>query len=213
MFKTKFLLIAFILLVSATWLSSSGIWKRYKAYIAPKEYHAYTKPNGLSAKLRDRAAMARKYAAAKRFNEKLCFLIDMSLPSGENRFFVYDLEKDTVRAAGLVAHGNCFQRWLEGRRYSNQIESGCTSLGRYKVGSSYTGKFGLSYKIHGLDSSNSNAYTRTVVLHSHECVPESEVTDDICQSNGCPTVSPGFLNVLTPIIKHSGKPVLLWIYE
>ena len=39
------------------------------------------------------------------------------------------------------------------------------------------------------------------------------VKDEICQSDGCPTVSPGLLQYLKPIINASKKPVLLWIYE
>ncbi len=167
----------------------------------------------MKEKLHDKAIAAAAFAHQNKMNENFTFLIDMSLPSGQNRFFVYDLKKDSLLQSGLVAHGNCYQRWLEGRKYSNQIESGCTSLGRYRIGGSYTGKFGLSYKIYGLDSSNSNAYKRTVVLHSHSCVPNGETKDEICQSNGCPTVAPEFLAILTPLINKSSKPVLLWIYE
>jgi hypothetical protein len=86
-------------------------------------------------------------------------------------------------------------------------------LGKYKVGYSYNGRFGLAYKLYGLDKTNDKAFERFVVLHSHDCVPETEVKDDICQSDGCPTVSPGFLQYLKPIINASKKPVLLWIYE
>lgn len=103
--------------------------------------------------------------------------------------------------------------WLPGRRYSNKAGSGCTSLGKYKIGSSYIGKWGYSYKLHGLDSSNNKALERTVVLHGHSCVPDKEVTEEICQSNGCPTVSPAFLQKLKALINTSKKPVLLWIYE
>jgi hypothetical protein len=137
----------------------------------------------------------------------------MSLSSGQSRFFIYDLKNDSVMNAGLVAHGNCFEYWLADRRYSNAVGSGCTSLGKYKIGNSYTGKFGYSYKLYGLDSSNNNAFERTVVLHSHGCIPETETADEICQSNGCPTVSPNFLEQLKKIINTSKKPVLLWIYE
>ena len=139
--------------------------------------------------------------------------IDFGVVPVVDRFFIYDLQKDSIINQGLVAHGNCFEYWLEGRKYSNVVGSGCTSLGKYKIGIPYNGKFGYSYKLHGLDSSNNNAFERTVVLHSHSCIPEKEVSDDICQSNGCPTVAPGFLTRLKDIINHSGKPVLLWIYE
>ena len=140
-------------------------------------------------------------------------MINMSLPSGQNRFFIYDLKKDTIRNAGVVTHGNCNQFWLDGRKYSNEQGCGCTSLGKYKVGYSYNGKFGLAYKLYGLDKTNNNAFNRFVVLHSHPCVPETEMKDEICQSNGCPTVSPGFLKQLKPIIDNSARPILLWIYE
>jgi L,D-transpeptidase catalytic domain len=67
--------------------------------------------------------------------------------------------------------------------------------------------------MHGLDSSNNNAFKRTVVLHAHTCIPESETKEDICQSNGCPAVSPVFLKHLKTLINNSRRPVLLWIYE
>jgi hypothetical protein len=82
----------------------------------------------------------------------------MSLPSGQNRFFVYDLKKDTIKNAGVVTHGRCNQQWLEGRKYSNEAGCGCTSLGKYKIANSYYGRFGLAYKLHGLDKTNSNAF-------------------------------------------------------
>jgi hypothetical protein len=164
-------------------------------------------------KMRTYAGSAKTYIRQKKFNPDFCFLIDMSLPSGQPRFFIYDLGKDSVLQAGLVAHGNCYQEWLEGRKYSNTVGSGCTSLGRYKIGIPYTGMWGYSYKLHGLDSSNNKAFERTVVLHSHRCVPATATESEICQSNGCPTVAPEFLTRLKTMINGSGKPVLLWIYE
>lgn len=164
-------------------------------------------------KLKSMAAASKSYVRANRLNEDVCFLLDMSLPSGKNRFFIWDLKKDSLLDQGLVAHGNCYQYWLEGRQYSNKVGSGCTSLGHYKTGFSYTGKWGYAWKLHGLDSTNSNAFERAVVLHSHACVPEAETADEICQSNGCPTVSPGMLNKLKVFINLSRKPMLLYIYN
>ncbi len=164
-------------------------------------------------KMKSHAESAKAYIRQKKFNPDFCFLIDMSLPSGQPRFFIYDLGKDSVLHAGLVAHGNCYQEWLEGRKYSNTAGSGCTSLGRYRIGIPYTGMWGYSYKLHGLDSSNNNAFERTVVLHSHRCVPAEATAGEICQSNGCPTVAPEFLTRLKTMINSSVKPVLLWIYQ
>ncbi len=164
-------------------------------------------------KLQLKATGAKLFARQKGYNESICLLADMSLPSGQNRFFVYDLKKDTVRNTGLVTHGRCNQYWLEGRKDGNTVGCGCTSLGRYKIGRSYNGRFGLAYKLHGLDNTNDKAFERFVVLHSHECVPPTEIKDEICQSDGCPTVSPGFLQYLKPIIDASKRSVLLWVFE
>jgi len=165
-------------------------------------------------KLHRYAAAAAVYARQQGFNTSFCFLADMSRPSGASRFFVYNLLKDSLETEGLVAHGRCNEDWLEGRRYSNVPGCGCTSLGRYKIGKPYTGRWGLAYKLYGLDTSNSNAYARFVVLHSHACVPVNVVApNEICQSDGCPTVSPAFLTQLARKLDKSTNPVLLWIYN
>ncbi|MCR6720481.1 MAG: murein L,D-transpeptidase catalytic domain family protein [Chitinophagaceae bacterium] len=103
----------------------------------------------------------------------------MSIPSGNQRFFVYNLKKDSIIHSGLVTHGSCNEYFLEGRKYSNVEGSGCTSLGKYKIGKPYYGKFGLAWKLHGLDAANSNAYKRYVVLHSHDCVPDAEMEEEL----------------------------------
>ena len=164
-------------------------------------------------KLRLKAGDAEAFVKQNNYNDNICFLIDMSLASGQNRFFVYDFKKDTLQNSGLVTHGRCNENWLEGRKYGNTVGCGCTSLGKYKIGNSYDGKFGLAFKLYGLDKTNDKAFSRFVVLHAHDCVPETERADDICQSDGCPTVAPGFLQQLKPIITESKKPVLLWIFE
>lgn len=213
MLKPGSLLLTFFLLLSFTWLFSSGVWKRAKAswVVAIPVPRKLTDPS--IKKMQLKAPDAKLFAQQKGYNETICFLVDMSLPSGQNRLFVYDLTKDTIRNAGLVTHGRCNQYWLDGRKYGNTVGCGCTSLGKYKIGRSYQGRFGLAYKLHGLDRTNNKAFERFVVLHSHECVPANEIKDEICQSDGCPTVSPGFLQYLKPIIDASKKPVLLWIYE
>jgi hypothetical protein len=194
-------------------LSHTPAGKRIKAvYLEKQEANHPLKPAFIE-KLHAKAPGARTFALKNHFNTEVCFLIDMSIPSYQKRFFIYDLDKDSILASGLVTHGNCNQYWLEKRKYSNVVGCGCTSLGKYKVGYSYMGRFGLAFKLYGLESTNDNAFARYVVLHSHSCVPETEVESDICQSNGCPTVSPGFLKELEPMIKGSAKPVLLWIFE
>jgi len=152
--------------------------------------------------------------ADSRYSTKLAFLVDMRLPSGKNRFFVYDLEGDSIRMAGLVAHGSGGHTFSLTPAFSNVNGSNCSALGRYRVGGAYAGRFGRAYTLHGLDSTNGNALERHIVLHSYSCVPEGE-TDPypICNSQGCPMVAPAFLQRLQPLIDGSKKPLLLWIFD
>jgi len=213
MFKTRTLLLFFILILSLAWFSSSGIWKRAKSLHINSIKKSYTVPNSTFIIIKQKAKEAKTFVSLKKYNDEVCFLVDMSLSSGQNRFFVYNFKKDSIINSGVVTHGRCNENWLEGRRYSNDPGCGCTSLGKYKIGNSYYGRFGLAYKLYGLDTTNSNAFKRFVVLHAHKCVPEAEVADEICQSDGCPTVAPRYLQQLQSIIDKSTKPVLLWIFE
>ena len=164
-------------------------------------------------RLRNKVAELKKYDKLCAFSKQYCFLIDMSIHSGRNRFFIYNLMKDSLVTSGLVTHGSGTAATNSQLQFSNTVSSNCTSLGRYRVGKPYMGKFGLAYKLYGLDKTNSRAYERFVVLHAHECVPNSEVFPlPICESWGCPTVSPAFLTVLKNYISGSTKPIIMWIY-
>ena len=163
--------------------------------------------------LQQKAASLFKYAVDNGFDTSYCFLADMKIASGQKRFFVYNLQHDAVELAGLVAHGGGSDNGSEELFFSNTPNSNCTSLGKYRIGKSYMGKYGLAYKLYGLDNSNSKAYERFVVLHAHDCVPDEEISPAaLCQSWGCPTVAPAFLSQLKTIIDRSAKPILLWIY-
>ena len=154
------------------------------------------------------------YVAQNGFSTEYCFLIDMSLPSGRNRFFVYDIKKESIVFSGLVAHGCCNESFIAHPRFSNNSGSGCSSLGKYKIGDFYRGQWGKSYRLYGLDQSNSNAYKRAVVIHGHACIEDKEIYPRVlCNSFGCPMVSFKFFNKLSSIIEHSDKPILLWIYR
>jgi hypothetical protein len=169
---------------------------------------------GKTISLSNRASEIVGYGEQKGYSDKYCFLIDMSLPGGRNRFFVYDLKRGSVAYAGLVAHGSCNERFLSRGRFSNMSNSGCSSLGRYKVGVFYNGAYGESFRLHGLDQSNSNAFSRGVVIHGYDCVPDEEIYPRVlCNSLGCPMVSYNFFDKLSRIIKNSDKPILLWIYR
>lgn len=167
----------------------------------------------LLEKLSRKSLQARDFVKGKPYNQKICFLMDMSIASGKPRCFVYNLRQDSLELAGLVTHGQG-SAGNSAIEFSNEPGSYCTSKGRYKIGESYYGRFGLTFKLHGLDKTNNRAYKRAVVLHAHECVPDEAVYPlPICESQGCPTVSPAFLKKLKKYIESDEKPVLLMIYD
>jgi len=154
------------------------------------------------------------YSIQNDLSTEYCFLVDMSLPSGRNRFFIYDLKKNTIINSGLVSHGSCNETFLARPRFSNATSSGCSSLGKFKVGDFYKGKYGKSFRLYGLDDCNSNAYKRAVVIHGYDCVPDKEIYPRVlCNSFGCVMVSYKFFDKISNIISKSGKPIVLWIYQ
>ena len=175
-----------------------------------------TKLKAAALRMKENTANLKAYIAANDFNAEYCFLVDMSIPSGKKRFFVYNLKTGTVELSSLVSHGsgsykpNCNDQLV----FSNIPNSYTTSLGRYKIGNSYYGTYGLSYRLYGLDSTNNKAFERAIVLHSDNCVPVTETYPrHIYESAGCPIVPPSFLAIVDKYIKTSKKPILLWIYN
>lgn len=167
-------------------------------------------------RLKEKAASLEAYAKANNYSSDYVFLVDMSLPSGKKRFFVYNLNTDKMECSSLVSHGfgSTIKDSEDQLIFSNNNYSFKTSLGKYKVGASYKGTYGLAYKLYGLDSSNSKAFERAIVLHSDVHIPAEETyPGKIFQSAGCPAVAPTFLPVLGKYIKASKKPILMWIYN
>jgi len=148
-----------------------------------------------------------------KYNKEIAFFIDMKIPSGKNRFFVYDLKKDAIIDQGIVAHGSGSETGVQGKlKFSNTNNSLATSLGNYYIGNSYIGRFGKAYKLYGLDKTNSNAFDRAIVLHKYFDVPYEQQTDYICNSYGCPMVNEKYFKRIEKIIDNSKNNILLAIY-
>ena len=146
------------------WLHHTPKGKRFKSIHLDKRHATSPVDNTINLKLSSKAKDAKAFTLKNRYNSSYCFLIDMSRPSNQRRFFIYDLKKDSIINAGLVTHGRCNQEWLEGRKYGNEVGCGCTSLGKYRIGHSYSGRFGLAFKLHGLDKTNDKALDRKSVV-------------------------------------------------
>lgn len=147
------------------------------------------------------------------YNNKIAFFVDMKIPSGKNRFFVYDLKADKIIDKGLVAHGSGSETGTKGKlRFSNVPNSLSTSLGKYYIGKHYYGKFGRAYKLYGLDKTNSNAFKRDIVFHYYYDVPYEEKDGYICNSFGCPMVNKKYFDRIARLIDSSESNILMSIY-
>jgi len=156
---------------------------------------------------------AKLYAKSYGYDTRYAIFVNMGMRSGMKRFFIVDLEQGCVVNSGLVAHGSGDESFTYDHKYSNESGSKCTSLGRYAVGSSYTGFFGLAFRLRGLDTTNSHAAQRNVVLHSMHCIPDQESTNPICQSEGCPAVSDKMILEIKQLVSTRKKQILLWVFD
>ena len=163
-------------------------------------------------------AHLKKFAKKNNKNQDVAFMIDYSLHSGKNRFFVVDLKKSKIIKKALICHGSCKNEAKNGSKavnFSNTSESLCTSLGMAVIGERAYSQWGKNYKywLDGLEKTNSNMRKRIVVLHGWEHVPDEEIyPESIVMSWGCPTVSTKVLDELDIILKKH-KKVLLYSFN
>ncbi len=172
----------------------------------------------LHKKLKARADTLKGFCSGGKYNTNYAILVDMSIHSGKKRMFVWDFAKDTVMLSGLCCHGYGKGSTEEKIVFSNQPGSYCSSLGKYKTGIRSYSKWGIHvhYKLHGLEATNSNAYDRQVVLHSHSYVDDSEIYPShlmLGYSQGCPVISDNLMTKIDALLKKTNKPVILWIYQ
>lgn len=164
---------------------------------------------------------AQTFCKTNGFSQEYYFLIDLGIHSGKKRFFIYDFAQKKVTDSNLVTHGSCdipenHSDKFEKARFSNTDGSHCSSPGKYKIGKrDYSGwGINIKYWLDGLETGNSNARKRVVVLHSWEAVADDEIYPSYSPlSWGCPAVSDNFMRKLDVKLQKTDKPVLLWIVE
>ncbi|MEO7976149.1 murein L,D-transpeptidase catalytic domain-containing protein [Flavobacterium sp.] len=165
-------------------------------------------------KLKSEVTEIRKFLGKfPKYNSDFAFFLDMKIGSGKNRFFIYDLKDSKLLDKGLVGHGSGSGTGITGKlKFSNVKDSNPSSLGKYAIGGSYSGRFGKAYKLYGLDKTNSNAFDRNIVLHKYADVPFEEQENPICNSLGCPMVNEKFFGVMEKLIDNSKKKIILVMY-
>lgn len=117
-------------------------------------------------------------------------IIDFSLPSNKERFWVLDLIHGRVLFRCLVSHGRNSGE-LMAENFSNTPGSNASSPGFYSTGETYIGKHGLSLTLDGLETGiNDKARVRAIVIHGAEYVSSEFIRKygRLGRSFGCPAV-------------------------
>jgi hypothetical protein len=165
----------------------------------------------------DKLSEALAFAKQNMLDTTICIMVDMSLPSGRNRLFVYDFKQKKTIISGLCAHGIGGGSTATKPIFSNKIGSNCTALGKYKVKNRAYSNWGINvhYKMYGLEKTNNNAFKRIVVLHSYTPVPNYEIYPQTLFgiSAGCPVIADDQMSQIDRLLINRNKAVLLWIYN
>jgi L,D-transpeptidase-like protein len=171
-------------------------------------------------RLKSKAKLAKTYCSKNNMDLNVCILVDMQIHSGKKRFFLWSFKGDSILKSGMCSHGTCDNLLNynsdDAPQFSNVPESHCSSLGKYKLGKRGYSSFGIhiNYKLHGLESTNNNAYKRIIVFHSWGIIEDEEIYPfEIAESWGCPSVSNNFMKEMDVILKNKKKSVLFWIYN
>ncbi|HBC32747.1 MAG TPA: hypothetical protein DC045_00140 [Marinobacter adhaerens] len=117
-------------------------------------------------------------------------VIDFSLPSSQERLWIFDLEKGELLLRDLVAHGKNSGNF-ESTAFSNIEGSHQSSIGLFQARESYYGRHGYSLRLDGLEPGiNDLARQRAIVIHGADYVNDDWVSKygRIGRSHGCPAV-------------------------
>lgn len=122
-------------------------------------------------------------------NTKYLTIIDMSLSSSEERFYLINTETKSIEHKSLVAHGrNSGDEFAT--LFSNKTNSHQSSLGFYRTAETYMGSNGFSLRLDGMEFSNSNARKRAIVIHQADYVSRDYISRNgrLGRSYGCPAL-------------------------
>ena len=150
------------------------------------------------------------------YNGRVGLLMDLSRHSGLRRFVVWDFEKAKALHKFPASHGSGSPRSHVRSAYaacSNVDGSHLSSLGRALVAERYEGRYGVAYRLDGLDESNSALRQRCGVLHGWQYTTSFAIYPlPTVGSWGCPVLSRRAMKMLDKILQQE-QNVVLWVYK
>ena len=143
------------------------------------------------------AARERDRAGAKLWRTDIVGVADFARPSTLPRLHFANLENGTIRSF-YVAHGRGSDPEHSGflQNFSSAIGSEATSRGAYLTAEWYSGKYGTSIRLLGLENDNSTALERAIVMHPAWYADPSMVAKQgkLGRSEGCFAMGPEQFN-------------------
>lgn len=131
-------------------------------------------------------------------------VIDYSLPSTEQRLWIFDIARGQLLHREYVTHGSGSGGNLA-RTFSNVDGSYQTSLGLYRTAETYNGKNGYSLRMDGLDPGfNDNARQRAIVMHGAWYANPDLIRSQgrLGRSQGCPALREQVARVVIDELKQ-----------
>lgn len=138
-------------------------------------------------------------------------IIDFSLPSSEQRLWIFDLSQRELLLNELVAHGQGSGQNVASR-FSNVSGSHQSSIGLFRTSESYRGRHGYSLRMDGLEAGiNDLARERAIVIHGADYVDPQWIDRQgrIGRSQGCPAVRQEVASTVVDTLKD-GQFLFSW---
>ena len=138
-------------------------------------------------------------------------IIDFSLPSSEQRLWIFDLSQRELLLNELVAHGKGSGQNVASR-FSNVSGSYQSSIGLFRTSESYRGRHGYSLRMDGLEAGiNDLARERAIVIHGADYVDPQWIDRQgrIGRSQGCPAVRQEVASTVVDTLKD-GQFLFSW---
>ena len=163
----------------------------------------------------ERAKELLEYCHREGYNTRVALFVDLSRHSGRRRFVAWDMVRMVPIFTCPVSHGSGSEMShvrSAYARFSNEDGSHLSSLGRAVVAERYEGRYGVAYRLDGLDATNANLRSRYVVLHGWEHTTSYPIWPRATVGSfGCPVLSRRMMARVDELLRQE-KGVILEVF-